>query len=111
MTDVKPEFKPFLSPMRDAVRFADIAEGAGMVGTVGDVHTVLLKQDGKLRALTAICTHLRCIVQFKGDRKSIDCPCHGSRYNLDGTVLNGPAKEALESFAVEVRDGAIWVAR
>ena len=52
--------------------------------------------DGVLHAVSARCTHLGCSVRFNDAERSWDCPCHGSRFALDGAVLQGPAVEPLE---------------
>ncbi|MDG4764547.1 FAD-dependent oxidoreductase [Solwaraspora sp. WMMD406] len=52
--------------------------------------------DGTLRAVSATCTHLGCLVAFNDAEQSWDCPCHGSRFAPDGTVLHGPATRPLE---------------
>jgi glycine/D-amino acid oxidase-like deaminating enzyme/nitrite reductase/ring-hydroxylating ferredoxin subunit len=52
--------------------------------------------DGTLRAVSARCTHLGCIVDWNPAERSWDCPCHGSRFAPDGEVLQGPAVRALE---------------
>lgn len=54
-------------------------------------------------ALSAVCTHRGCTVEVAGDR--LECPCHGSQYNREGTVLEGPAERALGRFTTTV-DGA-----
>ncbi len=51
--------------------------------------------DGELHAVSARCTHLGCIVSWNGAERSWDCPCHGSRFDLDGRVLQGPAVNPL----------------
>ena len=51
---------------------------------------------GALRILSAVCPHLGCIVHWNSLEKSWDCPCHGSRFAVDGRVLNGPAASSLE---------------
>jgi Rieske Fe-S protein len=43
-----------------------------------------------------VCTHLGCQVNFNQAERSWDCPCHGSRYDVDGSVLQGPAVHRLE---------------
>jgi glycine/D-amino acid oxidase-like deaminating enzyme/nitrite reductase/ring-hydroxylating ferredoxin subunit len=52
--------------------------------------------DGWLHAVSATCTHLGCVVAWNSAEKSWDCPCHGSRFDLNGEVLHGPAMTALE---------------
>src|SRR5579864_1728829 len=51
----------------------------------------LVKTGGKVSVFAQNCSHLGCSVSFNTDQKSFDCPCHGSRFHIDGTVLHGPA--------------------
>lgn len=52
---------------------------------------------GNIQALDPVCTHAKCIVQWNNTEKSWDCPCHGARFDTDGTVLTGPASENLRA--------------
>jgi glycine/D-amino acid oxidase-like deaminating enzyme/nitrite reductase/ring-hydroxylating ferredoxin subunit len=52
--------------------------------------------NGALHAVSAICTHMGCVVQFNSFERCWDCPCHGSQFGIDGEVLAGPAKEPLK---------------
>ena len=52
--------------------------------------------DGQLHAVSATCTHLGCVVQFDDVQREWACPCHGSRFAVDGSVLHGPANAPLE---------------
>ncbi|MFH8369872.1 FAD-dependent oxidoreductase [Streptomyces sp. NPDC018031] len=76
---------------------ADIAPGTGAVVRVGAGHRAVYRaQDGTVHALTARCTHLGCLVAFNEAETTWECPCHGSRFGIDGRVLQGPANTPLE---------------
>jgi glycine/D-amino acid oxidase-like deaminating enzyme/nitrite reductase/ring-hydroxylating ferredoxin subunit len=63
--------------------------GVGLVAAHRD-------ESGLVRAVSARCTHLGCTVRFNDAERTWDCPCHGSRFGLDGQVLHGPAVTPLE---------------
>ncbi len=65
---------------------------AGLHGKVG----VFRDDDGTLHAVSMRCTHLGCLVRFNEAERTWDCPCHGSRFGIDGDVLEGPATAPLE---------------
>ena len=52
-------------------------------------------EDGKLFQRSAVCVHMGCLVRFNSTEKTWDCPCHGSRYGIDGHPINAPAFEPL----------------
>lgn len=61
-------------------------------------------------AVSAICTHLGCITEWKPDDNLIECPCHGSKYKRDGTKVAGPAPRSLPHFNIQVGpDGQLVV--
>ncbi len=68
---------------------------------------VLAVGDRRFAALSPICTHLGCTVDIQGDR--LVCPCHGSTYDRQGTVLRGPAERALRRYPVDVTGDGIVV--
>ncbi|MFJ6442723.1 FAD-dependent oxidoreductase [Streptomyces sp. NPDC091649] len=79
----------------------DIPPGAGAVVRVkGRRCAVHRDQDGALRAVSARCTHLGCLVSFNEAETTWECPCHGSRFGVDGSVLQGPALRPLEEVDV-----------
>jgi glycine/D-amino acid oxidase-like deaminating enzyme/nitrite reductase/ring-hydroxylating ferredoxin subunit len=75
---------------------ADIPRGAGRVVRRGTrLLAIYRDDDGRLHERSAACTHLRCVVNWNDLERSWDCPCHGSRFDPLGAVLNGPATEPL----------------
>ena len=55
------------------------------------------RSGGKLNVFAQNCSHLGCSINFNQDAKTFDCPCHGSRFHLDGTVKHGPAQYPLSN--------------
>jgi len=70
--------------------------GAGVINHKGDQLAVIRNPDGSLQALSAICTHMGCVVGWNETDRTWDCPCHGSRFDEHGNVLTGPARSPLE---------------
>jgi glycine/D-amino acid oxidase-like deaminating enzyme/nitrite reductase/ring-hydroxylating ferredoxin subunit len=85
----------------EVASLADIAAGTGAIVREG-VHKLAVYRDqvGALHTLSAKCTHLGCQVHFNSAERSWDCPCHGSRFDIDGTVLHGPASAPLKKIHV-----------
>jgi glycine/D-amino acid oxidase-like deaminating enzyme/nitrite reductase/ring-hydroxylating ferredoxin subunit len=77
----------------------EIKPGEGAIMREGlDKLAVYRDENGRLHKLSAVCTHLKCIVHWNSVEKSWDCPCHGSRFNALGRVINGPALSDLEKY-------------
>ncbi|KUI48516.1 (2Fe-2S)-binding protein [Mycobacterium sp. GA-1199] len=84
-------------------KVADVPVGGGVI-----VDQTVLTQPtpGDFKGFSATCTHAGCTVRDVAGG-TINCPCHGSRFNLDGTVANGPATRALESKPIQLREDSI----
>lgn len=85
-------------------KIADLAELApGEAKVVKyEGHTLALYKDegGELHAVNSACTHIKCIVGWNSAEKTWDCPCHGSRFSYDGTMINAPARKDLEVISI-----------
>ncbi|XVQ09931.1 FAD-dependent oxidoreductase [Spirillospora sp. CA-255316] len=74
----------------------DIPPGSGAVVRHRGRHCAAYRdEDGKPHVVSARCTHLACLVAFNAVERVWECPCHGSRFSVDGSVLQGPATTGL----------------
>ena len=73
---------------------------------------ILIKtEDNQLRALSASCTHLDCIVQYRQDTKQIWCACHNGTYDLNGRNISGPPPKPLQEYDVKVINDEIVITK
>ena len=84
-------------------------DGARFFDFQGSTAVVIRTREGELVALSAICTHLGCIVQWEKDRQDFLCPCHAGRYAPDGTVTAGPPPRPLPKLPISLANGVITV--
>ena len=84
----------------------EIPAGSGAVVRRG-VHKIAVyrDEDGARHEMSAVCTHLGCIVTWNDVDRSWDCKCHGSRFDALGQVVNGPAKEDLRAVSSDADTG------
>lgn len=92
-----------------------LAEPAGtralVAGLAGEPTYLSVKQDGTLDSVGIVdnCTHLGCTFPWNEIDQQFQCPCHGSRYSVDGSVVRGPAPLPLKLVRVDVKGNAIWI--
>lgn len=87
---------------------ADLAAGEGrLVKYEGKFLALYKDEDGEIHAVSPVCPHAKCSVGWNSAEKSWDCPCHGSRFGIDGEVLTGPSILPLELVEIEqlIHDG------
>jgi glycine/D-amino acid oxidase-like deaminating enzyme/nitrite reductase/ring-hydroxylating ferredoxin subunit len=93
--NVMAQYTEYLTPVEvDSVD--QIGKGKGAVMRSGLSKVAVYRDDeGTLHSLSAVCTHLGCIVAWNAAEQTWDCPCHGSRFGCLGSVINGPANKDL----------------
>jgi cytochrome b6-f complex iron-sulfur subunit len=83
--------------------------GAHFFSFQGHPAVLLQPKAGEYVALTAVCTHLGCIVKWDDTAEEFLCPCHGGRFSTDGKVLSGPPPKPLASYTVKIEDADLVV--
>jgi cytochrome b6-f complex iron-sulfur subunit len=71
----------------------------------------ILKTEAGFLAISAVCTHLNCIVNWNEMLKKFECPCHGAKFNRNGEVLEGPPPRALDLYKLQIVAGNVVVDR
>lgn len=95
-----------------AAKVGELSPNTGKIFRFGkDPALLVLTKSGEYRAFTAICTHLACTVQYRGDLERIWCACHNGHYDLNGINIQGPPPAPLTVFAVHVKGDQIIVSR
>src|SRR6266568_4740944 len=95
-----------------AARVGDLKPNTGKVFRFGSRPGILVRTaEGEYRAMSAVCTHLGCTVQYRDDTKHIWCACHNGMYDLNGRNVSGPPPRPLEGFEVQVKGDEIFVRR
>jgi Rieske Fe-S protein len=83
------------------VHVPEPGHGEVVVSAAGKREAISQSHDRVVRTLSPYCTHLGCLVEFNTAEQTWDCPCHGSRFDLEGHVVHGPAVEDLAPITPE----------
>ena len=88
----------------------DLVIGEGRLVPHGTQPFYVVRVDAtRVIALSAICSHVRCILGYDRERRGLVCPCHDGRFDLAGNVLSGPPPRPLPGYVVSVRAGEVFV--
>jgi Rieske Fe-S protein len=107
----------YLDPPREALaagpsaagRLEDFPVGSVRLVVLADRPIFILRTSTEVRAFSALCTHLKCVVEYSADQKRFECPCHGGIYALDGSNVAGPPPRPLEELEVTISEGSVLV--
>jgi cytochrome b6-f complex iron-sulfur subunit len=95
-----------------AARTGELAPNSAKIFKFGSTPAVLINtQEGKLVAMSAVCTHLTCTVTFETSTGTLFCPCHNGRFDMAGHVISGPPPKPLEVYDVEIAGPDIFVSK
>jgi Rieske Fe-S protein len=87
-----------------------VAASASLVGGLDTPLAVTRLTETEVAAVSRVCTHMGCTVALPASRGgTLDCPCHGSRFQAGGGVVQGPAVRDLSSFPAVIRGGEVVI--
>ncbi len=94
------------------IKAQELKPNSGQIFRFGSQPAILIDTPaGELRAFSATCTHLGCIVQYRPDLSQIWCACHNGHFDLNGKNVAGPPPKPLEEYAVNVKGDQIVVSK
>ena len=86
-----------------------VAAGQAVRFSAGAVEGFVVNRNGRFDALSAVCTHMGCIVKFNAAARRFDCPCHGASFDLEGSPLNREYLKSLTALEARVSNGMVEV--
>jgi cytochrome b6-f complex iron-sulfur subunit len=89
---------------------SDLTPGTGKIVQLGNRPVIVITTpESNHIAFRANCTHLGCIVQYRGDNNDIFCACHGSRFDLSGIPVSGPASKPLQEIPITIENNQLSI--
>ncbi|HEU4727147.1 MAG TPA: Rieske 2Fe-2S domain-containing protein [Kofleriaceae bacterium] len=86
------------------------AGGAMLLDGASDTIMVIRLSDSEVIALSAICTHAGCAMDYNASQHLLDCACHGSQFSTDGKVVRGPANRPVRVYTATLANNMITIA-
>jgi Rieske Fe-S protein len=95
-----------------AAKLSEVPANSGKIFKFGSKPGIIVRtESGELKACSAVCTHLECIVQYRPDIKHIWCACHNGHYSVDGKNISGPPPRPLDQYKVNTRGDDVVVSK
>ena len=95
-----------------AAKVGELKVNSGKIFRFGSRPGLLVRTaDGEYRAMSAVCTHLNCTVQYRSDVREVWCACHNGFYDLNGRNVAGPPPRPLDSYVVHINGDDVVVSR
>ena len=81
---------------------SSLERGQGAVVTTSEGKVGVYKtEEGEIRQVDIVCPHMGCQLSWNPDEQSWDCPCHGSRFDVEGNLLDDPAQEGIQCSGIQ----------
>jgi cytochrome b6-f complex iron-sulfur subunit len=89
----------------------EVPENSGKIFQFNKDRVIVINDNGKLTACSAVCTHLGCLVHWDNALNLIACPCHGAKYKQTGEIISGPQPLPLPAFKARVEGENIIISK
>jgi cytochrome b6-f complex iron-sulfur subunit len=100
----------FTVDLDDPANAALKTAGGSVIKSIPDNSILIINMGNNVfHALSRICSHASCLVNYDSNNQKLPCPCHGSKFDLNGAVLNGPATRALTKYNTSLNGSLLHI--
>ncbi len=90
---------------------SEVADGTGKIFQFNEDKVIVVNKGGSLTAVSAICTHLGCLVHWENGAGELACPCHGAKYKQTGEIISGPQPKPLKQYKAKIDGDSIIISK
>lgn len=90
---------------------ADVPDGQGKIFQFNQDKVIVINKGGALTAVSAVCTHLGCLVNWQNADNQLFCPCHGAKYKVTGEIISGPQPKPLKQYKARIEGEDLIVSK
>ena len=94
-----------------AGKASEVPDGTGKIYQFNEDKVIVVNQGGTLTAISAVCTHLGCLVHWDKAADQIACPCHGAKYKRTGEIISGPQPKPLKLYKAKIDGDTIIITK
>jgi len=107
---IPPGIRDKVLEVINAGKIIDIPSNSARIVRFNKKAIILVRtEQEQVKAFSAVCTHLGCVVEFKPEEKIFKCNCHGSQFDMTGKNISGPAPSPLKPLRVDLKDNNIFL--
>ncbi|NTV25659.1 MAG: Rieske 2Fe-2S domain-containing protein [Chlorobiaceae bacterium] len=118
-TTLYPVVKYIIPPVKEVKvvneltvgKASEVPDGAYKIYQFNTDKVIVVNKGGALTAVSAVCTHLGCLVRWEKDQDLLFCPCHGAKYKQTGEIISGPQPLPLKQFKARIEGDSIIVSK
>jgi len=90
---------------------SEVPAGTGKIYQFNEDKVIVVNKGGALSAVSAVCTHLGCLVHWDNSGDLFACPCHGAKYKLTGDIISGPQPKPLKAYKAKIEGDNIIISK